>query len=95
MRKTRRKPSAGTEKPPNRAIWSQLNYAQKLLAEGIASDNRESILKAREWFKKAHGQYAGLKEAAYGIGLSYVKIQGLKGGSWHGTRLANESRESP
>ncbi|MED6313481.1 MAG: tetratricopeptide repeat protein, partial [Verrucomicrobiota bacterium] len=40
-------------------LVGQLNYAQKLLAEGIASDNRESILKARDWFKKAHGQYAG------------------------------------
>ena len=59
-------------------LVGQLNYAQKLLAEGIASDNREGILKAREWFKKAHGQYAGLKEAAYGIGLSYVKIPGAK-----------------
>ena len=59
-------------------LVGQLNYAQKLLAEGIASDNREGILKARDWFKKAHGQYAGLKEAAYGIGLSYVKIPGAK-----------------
>ena len=59
-------------------LVGQLNYAQKLLAEGIASDNREGILKARDWFKKAHGQFAGLKEAAYGIGLSYVKIPGAK-----------------
>jgi len=59
-------------------LVGQLNYAQKLLAEGIASENREGILKARDWFKKAHGQYAGLKEAAYGIGLSYVKIPGAK-----------------
>ena len=59
-------------------LVGQLNYAQKLLNEGIASDNREGILKARDWFKKAHGQFAGLKEAAYGIGLSYVKIPGAK-----------------
>ena len=59
-------------------LVGQLNYAQKLLAEGIASDNREGILKARDWFKKAHGQDPGLKEAVYGIGLSYVKIPGVK-----------------
>ena len=59
-------------------LVGQLNYAQKLLAEGIGFRQPESILKAREWFKKAHGQYAELKEAAYGIGLSYVKIPGAK-----------------
>ena len=59
-------------------LVGQLNYAQKLLAEGIASVNREGILKARDWFKKAHGQDPRLKESAYGIGLSYAKIPGAK-----------------
>ena len=59
-------------------LVGQLNYAQKLLAEGMDSDNRESILKARDWFKKALRQDPGLKEAVYGIGLSYVKIPGVK-----------------
>ena len=59
-------------------LVGQLNYAQKLLAEGIASDNREGILKARDWFKKAHRQDPELKEAAYGIGLTYVNIPGAK-----------------
>ena len=42
------------------------------------TENRDSILKASDWFEKALGQDAELKEAAYGIGLSYVKIPGAK-----------------
>ena len=59
-------------------LVGQLNYAQKLLNEGIGAKNRDSILKARSWFEKALVQNARLKEAAYGIGLSYVKIPGAK-----------------
>ena len=59
-------------------LVGQLNYAQKLLNEGIGTKNRDSILKARSWFEKALVQNARLKEAAYGIGLSYVKIPGAK-----------------
>ena len=59
-------------------LVGQLNYAQKLLNEGIGTKNRDSILKARSWFEKALVQNASLKEAAYGIGLSYVKIPGAK-----------------
>ena len=59
-------------------LVGQLNYAQKLLNEGIGTKNRNSIIKAREWFEKALGQDAELKEAAYGIGLSYAKIPGAK-----------------
>ena len=59
-------------------LVGQLNYAQKLLNEGIGTKNRDSILKARSWFEKALAQNARLKEAAYGIGLSYVKIPGAK-----------------
>ena len=59
-------------------LVGQLNYAQKLLNEGIRTKNRDSILKARSWFEKALVQNASLKEAAYGIGLSYVKIPGAK-----------------
>ena len=59
-------------------LVGQLNYAQKLLNEGIRTKNRDSILKARSWFEKALVQNARLKEAAYGIGLSYVKIPGAK-----------------
>ena len=59
-------------------LVGQLNYAQKLLDEGIGTKNRNSIIKARDWFEKALGQDAELKEAAYGIGLSYAKIPGAK-----------------
>ncbi len=59
-------------------LVGQLNYAQKLLNEGIRAKNRDSILKARSWFEKALVQNARLKEAAYGIGLSYAKIPGAK-----------------
>ena len=59
-------------------LVGQLNYAQKLLDEGIGTKNRNSIIKAREWFEKALRQDPELKEAAYGIGLSYVKIPGAK-----------------
>ena len=59
-------------------LVGQLNYAQKLLNEGIGAKNRDSILKARSWFEKALVQNARLKEAAYGIGLSYAKIPGAK-----------------
>ena len=59
-------------------LVGQLNYAQKLLNEGIGTKNRDSILKARSWFEKALAQNARLKEAAYGIGLSYAKIPGAK-----------------
>ena len=50
-------------------LVGQLNYAQKLLNEGIGTKNRDSILKARSWFEKALVQNARLKEAAYGIAL--------------------------
>ena len=59
-------------------LVGQLNYAQKLLDEGVSTKNRNSIIKARDWFEKALGQDAELKEAAYGIGLSYAKIPGAK-----------------
>ena len=59
-------------------LVGQLNYAQKLLNEGIGTKNRDSILKARAWFEKALVQNASLKEAAYGMGLSYAKIPGAK-----------------
>lgn len=59
-------------------LVGQLNYAQKLLNEGIGTKNRNSIIKAREWFEKALRQDPELKEAAYGIGLSYAKIPGAK-----------------
>ena len=57
-------------------VIGQLNFAQKLLNEGIEQKDRGSIEKARKWFQKAYDQDPTLTEAAYGIGLTYVSLPG-------------------
>ena len=57
-------------------LVGQLNYAQKLLTDGINNEDRDDTLQARDWFQKVIGQNAELTEAAYGIGLTYVTLPG-------------------
>jgi len=57
-------------------LIGQINYAQKLLDEGIKTKTRSIIETAREWFKKAYEQDNKQTEAVVGIGLTHASIHG-------------------
>ena len=57
-------------------LIGQLNYAQKLLVDGIKEVNRSSLEQALSWFNKAYAQDSSLTEAAYGIGMAYANLPG-------------------